>query len=60
MDQGERLAMYRQAEQILVDEAPILPLLYWRWNLLVKPWVVKYPTAPTGVCFWKDVVIEPH
>jgi oligopeptide transport system substrate-binding protein len=60
MDQEERMRMYQQADRILVEEAPILPLLYVRFHLLVKPWVRKYPTSPMKVWFWKDVIIEPH
>ena len=60
MDQEERLNLYRQAEQILLHEAPIIPLSYDRTHLLVKPWVSKLPTSGIRWWFWKDVVIEPH
>ncbi|MGA9349812.1 MAG: hypothetical protein WBW48_13540 [Anaerolineae bacterium] len=60
MDQRERMRMYQQADRILVEEAPILPLVYPRFQLLVKPWVRKYPTSPMKTWFWKDVIIEPH
>jgi ABC-type oligopeptide transport system substrate-binding subunit len=60
MDQGERMRMYQQADRILVEQAPILPLFYGRFHLLVKPWVRKYPTSPIRTWFWKDIVIEPH
>jgi len=60
MDQRERMRMYQQADQILVEEAPILPLLHYRFHLLVKPWVRKLPTSPIRGWFWKDVIIEPH
>jgi ABC-type oligopeptide transport system substrate-binding subunit len=52
--------MYRRADRILADEALLLPLLYGRFHLLVKPWVSKYPVSPIQESFWKDVVIEPH
>ena len=60
MVQDDRMRMYQQADVILVKEAPILPLFYGRFHLLVKPWVRKYPTAPIKTWFWKDVIIEPH
>ena len=60
MDQGERMKLYRQADRILVEEALVMPLAYWRWHLLVKPWVSRYPMSPIGYWFWKDVIIEPH
>jgi ABC-type oligopeptide transport system substrate-binding subunit len=59
-DQEERLTMYQQADSILVEEAAIMPLSYERLNLLVKPWVRKYPTSAISGWFWKDVIIEPH
>jgi ABC-type oligopeptide transport system substrate-binding subunit len=60
MDHGERIRLYAQAERILVQEAPMLILTYRSLHVLLKPWVKKYPSAPTGDVFWKDVIIEPH
>jgi ABC-type oligopeptide transport system substrate-binding subunit/DNA-binding SARP family transcriptional activator len=60
VDQSERMKLYAQAEGILVEEAPIMPLSYWRCRLLLKPWVRRYPTSPIKDCFWKDVIMEPH
>ena len=60
MDQAERMRMYEEADRILVEEAPILPLHYGRSHVLVKPWVRKHPTSPQKLWFWKDVIIEPH
>ncbi|NIM96314.1 MAG: AAA family ATPase [Anaerolineales bacterium] len=59
-NQDTRMEMYRESEEILVEEAPILPLLYDRFHLPLKPWVRKYPASPSRRNFWKDVVIEPH
>jgi oligopeptide transport system substrate-binding protein len=59
-DQEERLTMYQQADRILVEEAAMVPLLYRRSHLLVKPWVSKYPTSAIRAHFWKDVIIESH
>ncbi|UCG22766.1 MAG: hypothetical protein JSW55_11330, partial [Chloroflexota bacterium] len=60
MDQEGRLGLYRQAQEILDQETPVLPLLYGRFSLLVKPWVRRFPTSPIKISFWKDIVIEPH
>jgi ABC-type oligopeptide transport system substrate-binding subunit/DNA-binding SARP family transcriptional activator len=60
MDQGERMRLYRQADEILVEEVPVVPFCHLRWGLLVKPWVSRYPASPMRQWFWKDVVIEPH
>ncbi|MBN1137098.1 MAG: hypothetical protein JXM73_10950, partial [Anaerolineae bacterium] len=59
-DQGERMALYAQADRLLIEEAVLLPGTYARAHLLVKPWVSRYPTLPVPRHFWKDVVIEPH
>jgi len=59
-DQEERMRMYREADQILVQETPILPLLYQREALLVKPWVTRLAVSPIGPWLWEDAIIEPH
>jgi ABC-type oligopeptide transport system substrate-binding subunit len=53
-DQGERMRLYGEAEKILAQEAPIMPVFYNPAPLLVKPWVKNCPGP------WKDVIIEPH
>lgn len=60
MKQEERIKHYRQAEEILVAEAPILPLTYEREHLLIKPWISYYPTTASRAVFWKDAVIAPR
>jgi ABC-type oligopeptide transport system substrate-binding subunit len=60
IDQEERMKLYGQADRILVEEASLMPLVYWRSHLLVKPWVTRYPMSAIKDSFWKDVVIEPH
>lgn len=59
-DQSERMQLYKQADRILVEEAPILPLTYGRAHLLVKPWVSQYQISQIGWYDWKNVTIEPH
>ena len=60
MDQGERMRLYGEADRLLIEDAAIMPCIYGRWTLLVKPWVRKYPLSGIRWCFWKDVIIEPH
>jgi len=60
MNQKERMQMYQQADQILIDEAPLLPLAYLRFHMLVKPWVKKNRTSPLRWWFWKDIILEQH
>jgi ABC-type oligopeptide transport system substrate-binding subunit/class 3 adenylate cyclase len=59
-DQAERMELYGQADRMLVEEAIVLPLGQNRRQLLIKPWVSRYPLSPFRRSFWKDVVIEPH
>jgi ABC-type oligopeptide transport system substrate-binding subunit len=58
-DYGERMRLYSKAERVLARSASVVPLAYFRMNLLVKPWV-KYPVSVGGYGFWQDVIIEPH
>jgi ABC-type oligopeptide transport system substrate-binding subunit/class 3 adenylate cyclase len=60
MDHEQRMGLYRQAEEILVREAPLFPFFYPRQHLLVKPWVRNYRPEVIGAPVWKDVIIEPH
>jgi len=60
IDQEERMRMYGQADRLLVEEAPVLPLAYGRFHMLVKPWVRKYVASPLMWWFWKDVILKPH
>jgi oligopeptide transport system substrate-binding protein len=48
-DEASRLAMYQQAEQLVVDEAPCLPLWHGTNHILVKPYVKDYELSPLGV-----------
>jgi len=60
LDQGERIRLYREAEQILVHEAPIMPIFHRSVRLLAKPWVTRFPTTGLREWFFKDVIIQPH
>lgn len=50
------MKLYSKVHGILVEEAPILLPVYYRWIDLVKPWVKL--GGPTMT--WKDVIIEPY
>jgi len=60
LDQTERMALYRQADRILVEEAAVVPLTYNQFHLLVKPWVSGVGKIGFGDLCWKDIVIGPH
>jgi ABC-type oligopeptide transport system substrate-binding subunit/DNA-binding SARP family transcriptional activator len=58
-DQSERMKLYTQADQILVEKAAIMPLTYARSHILVKPWVNKLDKSPLDYWSCKDATIEP-
>jgi oligopeptide transport system substrate-binding protein len=60
--QEQRLQLYRTAENILLEEMPLLPVYYRRDLGLLKPWVKKAPYLPMHeeVWFWEDIILEPH
>jgi oligopeptide transport system substrate-binding protein len=47
-DAGLRLSEYRTAEQMIVQDAAVLPLYYGRNYQLVKPYVKGYAESPLG------------
>jgi ABC-type oligopeptide transport system substrate-binding subunit len=59
-DQRQRMQLYSQADRILMQEAPIVPLSYSQTPLLIKPWVKEYPFHAFTYWAWKHVVMEPH
>jgi len=56
----ERIRASAEVDSLPVEETPVLPLLYRRFHLLVKPWVRKHPTSSQKLWFWKDVLIAPR
>jgi oligopeptide transport system substrate-binding protein len=53
-----RLDMYQQAEQLVVDDAPCLPLFHGTNYILVKPYVKDYELGPLGVPDLSKVHLE--
>jgi len=45
-DQARRLELYQQAEEIIVEDAPWIPLFHGKSNALTKPYVQDYFIAP--------------
>jgi ABC-type oligopeptide transport system substrate-binding subunit/serine/threonine protein kinase len=60
MDYTERLEFYQRAERILIDEVPVLPISHARFDVLVKPWVRRFPLSPSRGWYWKEIILEPH
>jgi oligopeptide transport system substrate-binding protein len=59
-DQRQRIKLYQLADRTLIEEAILMPLLYGRWHVLVKPWVKQFIFSASRQASWKDVIIEPH
>jgi oligopeptide transport system substrate-binding protein len=57
-DETVRLAMYQQAEQLVVDDAPCLPLWHNTNYILVKPYVKGYELSAQGIPDLSKVVID--
>jgi len=53
-----RLAMYQQAEQLVVDDAPCLPLFHGANYILVKSYVKGYELSPLGIPDLSKVYLE--
>jgi oligopeptide transport system substrate-binding protein len=45
-DQGKQQDLYRQAEQLIVDDAPWIPLYHGKNSVLIKPYVKGYTIPP--------------
>jgi ABC-type oligopeptide transport system substrate-binding subunit len=57
-DPARRMEMYRQAERMLVEQAPVMPLIYERSHMLIKPCLRRYPISPIKTMILKDVILE--
>jgi oligopeptide transport system substrate-binding protein len=60
LDQGERMRFYQEADKILVEEAVVIPMIYWQEQCLVKPWVKLSAAGRVGFWYLKDIILEPH
>ncbi len=59
-DKEKSLELYRQAEQMLVDDAACLPLWFGQNYILVKPYVNGYELNPMGYAMLNMVRINSH
>ncbi|GAP62363.1 oligopeptide transport system substrate-binding protein [Ardenticatena maritima] len=57
-DETRRLQLYQQAEELILRDAPLIPLSYGKEYWLVKPWVQGLRFPPTIVPRLKYVRIE--
>ena len=57
-DNNLSLALYQQAEQMLVEDAACLPLWFGQNYILVKPYIKGYELNPMGLAMLSSVSIE--
>ncbi|MGB9724653.1 MAG: peptide ABC transporter substrate-binding protein [Chloroflexia bacterium] len=57
-DEEKRLALYRQAERLIVADAPIIPLTHGVTYSLTKPYVRGLQVTPMGILDLSTVWIE--
>jgi oligopeptide transport system substrate-binding protein len=60
LDNDLSLALYQQAEQLLVEDAACLPLWFGKNYVLVKPYVAGYELTPLGFAMLDEVSIESY
>lgn len=56
-DAGKRVARYREAERIIVEDAPVIPLYHSVSYTLVKPHVKGLVLTPMGILSLKSVEV---
>jgi oligopeptide transport system substrate-binding protein len=61
----DALPFYHQAEEMLVQDAPVLFLRYGQGVRLVRPWVINYIQSPldhqnVGDAFYENIQIAAH
>ncbi|GAH69580.1 unnamed protein product, partial [marine sediment metagenome] len=59
-DNDLSLALYQQAEQLLVEDAVCLPLCFGRNYILVKPYVSGFNLNLLGFAMLSEVSVESH
>jgi oligopeptide transport system substrate-binding protein len=57
-DSAQRLALYQQAEQIIVNDVPWIPLFHDQFSVLIKPYVKDYVLPPFVIPRMRYVHIE--
>jgi oligopeptide transport system substrate-binding protein len=60
MDSAKSLQLYQQAEQLLVNDAAMLPLWFGKNYILVKPYVQGYSLNKMGVVWLNQVSVQSH
>jgi oligopeptide transport system substrate-binding protein len=57
-DQSKRFEFFQQAEAVLLEQAPIIPLIFGARNYLIDPSVKGWDPAPLGLQQYKKVYLQ--
>jgi ABC-type transport system substrate-binding protein len=57
-NEATRFEMYQNAEKIIINDAPVIPLYFGKNYVLIKPYVKNYLPLPLIVPILKDVSIK--
>lgn len=57
-DPAKRAALYAEANQMLMDDAVVLPFYYDRTYMAVKPWVHGLKLTPLGIMYLDQITVE--
>jgi len=57
-DSSKRMALYQQAEELILADAPWIPLYYGRDHVVVKPYVKDFMLPPVVMPYLKYVTID--
>lgn len=58
-DRDARLALYQQAEQLLIDDAGIIPLFHVKEYVLIRPHIEGFRVSPVGQPDLTGIVLNP-
>jgi ABC-type oligopeptide transport system substrate-binding subunit len=57
-DEAERIRLYQEAEKLIVEDSPWIPLFHGQDSVLIKPYVKNLPNAPFVIPRLRYVTIE--
>jgi len=60
LDVNARMKLYEQADQVMIDEAPIIPIYYYKDRRLVQPNVKNFPQNSMEYRNLRDVYFAPE
>jgi len=60
LDETKRNDLYRQADQLVINDAPIIPIFYDKDRRLVQPYVKNFPQNAMEYRSFREVYFEPE